>query len=160
MTIDRIDFEIVSLLRKNARISNKVLAERVGLAASSCLVRLRRLLREGVIRGFHAEVDAAALGIQLQALTSVRLKRHARPEVESFLDHILRRPEVVRVHHVSGANDFLVHVCVTSAQHLREFVLEAFTERDEVDHVETALVYESWESWELPGYERDEAALS
>jgi len=148
--MDRIDFEIIRLLRKNARISNKELAERIGLAASSCLVRLHRLQREGAIRGFHAEVDLTALGIQLQALTSVRLKRHARPEVEAFLEHILARPEVVRVHHVSGANDFLVQVCVTSALHLREFVLEAFTERTEVDHVETAIVYESWESWELP----------
>ncbi|MSQ97899.1 MAG: Lrp/AsnC family transcriptional regulator [Xanthomonadales bacterium] len=152
MTIDRTDFEIIRELRRNARISNKDLAEKVGLAASSCLVRLRRLHREGVIRGYHAEVDPAPLGIQLQALTSVRLNRHARPQVESFLEHILKRREVIRVYHLSGRDDFLVQICVASAQHLREFVLEAFTERAEVDHVETSLIYESWDSWDLPEF--------
>ncbi|MGH8034284.1 MAG: Lrp/AsnC family transcriptional regulator [Lysobacterales bacterium] len=148
--MDRTDFEIIRRLHKNARISNKELADAVGLAASSCLVRLRRLRQEGVIRGFHAEVDMAALGVQLQALTSVRLKQHARPQVESFLDHIMKRDEVVRVFHLSGRDDFLVHICVANAHHLREFVLEAFTDRAEVDHVETALIYEKWERWELP----------
>ena len=148
--MDQTDFEIVRALRKNARISNKELAEKIGLAASSCLVRLRRLRREGVIRGFHADVDSHALGIQLRALVSIRLSRHSRPAVDDFLAHVLQRQEVVRVHHVSGGNDFLVEVFVTSAEHLREFVLGAFTERSEVDHVETSLIYESWESWELP----------
>jgi len=150
LNIDRTDFEIIRELRKNARISNKDLAERVGLAASSCLVRLRQLNQVGLIRGYHAEVDLAKLGIQLQALTSVRLNRHARPQVESFLAHILKRKEVIRVYHLSGRDDFLVQICVADPQHLREFVLEAFTEREEVDHVETSLIYESWDSWEMP----------
>lgn len=148
--MDQTDFEIVQALRKNARISNKELADSVGLAASSCLVRLRRLRQEGVIRGFHADVDPRALGIQLRAFISVRLGRHARPAVDAFLAHVLQRAEVTRAHHVSGSNDFLVEVCIRDVQHLREFVLEAFTERTEVEHVETSLIYESWESWELP----------
>ncbi|MDZ4730111.1 MAG: Lrp/AsnC family transcriptional regulator [Xanthomonadales bacterium] len=148
--MDQTDLEIIRALRKNARISNKELAQQLGLAASTCLVRLRRLQREGVIRGFHADVDPLALGVHLQALASVRLNRHSRPAIESFLAHVLKKAEVVRVHHVSGSNDFLVQVCVASAHHLREFVLGAFTERAEVDHVETSLIYESWESWDLP----------
>jgi len=152
MALDRTDFEMIRELRKNARISNKQLAEKVGLAASSCMVRLRRLQQDGAIRGYHAEVDPGVLGIQLQALISVRLNHHVRPQVEAFLAHILERKEVIRVFHLSGRDDFLVQVCVAGAQHLREFVLEAFTERDEVDHVETALIYESWDSWDLPDF--------
>jgi DNA-binding Lrp family transcriptional regulator len=149
--MDRTDFEILSHLRKNARISNKALAEKVGLAASTCIVRVRRLVNEGVIRGFHADLDAVALGIGLEALASVRLKRHARTEVDSFLGHLLGRKEVIRVHHVSGSNDFLVQIGVGDSQHLRDFVLEAFTERPEVDHVETSLIYETWTNWKIPG---------
>lgn len=148
--MDRTDFEIVRHLRRNARISNKELAEKVGLAASTCIVRVRKLQREGVIQGFHADLDAAAIGIGLQALASVRLKRHKRAEVESFLQHILACPEVVQAHHLSGNNDFQVHIAVSDSHHLRDFVLEAFTERPEVDHVETSLVYETWNSWEVP----------
>lgn len=149
--MDRTDFEILRHLRKNARISNKDLAERVGLAASSCIVRVRRLVAEGVIRGFHADLDADALGVGLEALVSVRLRHHARAEVESFLDHLLGRKEVIRIHHVSGNNDFLVQIGVEDSQHLRDFILEAFTERQEVDHVETSLVFETWTNWKLPG---------
>ena len=149
--MDRTDFEILRHLRKNARISNKDLAERVGLAASSCIVRVRRLIAEGVVKGFHADLDADALGVGLEALTSVRLKRHARAEVDSFLQHLLGRREVIRIHHVSGSNDFLVQIGVEDSQHLRDFVLEAFTERAEVDHVETSLIYETWNNWGMPG---------
>ena len=149
--LDRTDFEILRHLRKNARISNKELAELVGLAASTCLVRVRRLVREGVIRGFHADLDANALGVGLEALASVRLKRHARTEVDSFLNHLLGCKEVIRIHHVSGSNDFLIQIGVSDSQHLRDFVLGSFTERTEVDHVETALIYETWTNWKLPG---------
>lgn len=148
--MDRTDFEILHHLRKNARISNKDLAEHVGLAASTCIVRVRRLVREGAIKGFHADLDANALGVGLEALASVRLKRHARTEVESFLSHLLDCKEVIRVHHVSGSNDFLVQIGVSDSQHLRDFVLGSFTERTEVDHVETALIYETWTNWKLP----------
>jgi DNA-binding Lrp family transcriptional regulator len=77
-SIDRIDGRILDELQKNARLSNKELAGRVGLAPSSCLERVRRLRRDGVPRGFHAEVDPGALGIGLQALIAVRLARHSR----------------------------------------------------------------------------------
>lgn len=149
--MDRTDFEILRHLRKNARISNKELADKIGLAASTCIVRVRRLMRDGVIKGFHADLDADALGVGLEALASVRLKRHARSEVDSFLNHLLGCQEVIRVHHVSGGNDFLVQIGVSDSQHLRDFVLEAFTERTEVDHVETSLIYETWTNWKLPG---------
>ena len=77
--LDRTDFQIVRLLRNNARLSNKELAAKVGLAPSTCLVRTRLLQQEGVITGFRAEVDAAKLGVGLQAMIAVRLKRHYKP---------------------------------------------------------------------------------
>ncbi len=61
-TLDRIDYEILALLQNNARISNKEIARKVGLAASTCLVRIRILQSSGVISGFHAEIDAGQPG--------------------------------------------------------------------------------------------------
>ena len=66
--LDRIDYKIVRLLRNNARLSNKDLAEKVGLAPSTCLVRTRMLQQSGVLTGFKAEVNPAALGVGLQAM--------------------------------------------------------------------------------------------
>ncbi len=61
-TVDAVDRAILELLAKDARITNQRLAERVGVAPSTALARLRSLRERGVIRGFHAEIDLAALG--------------------------------------------------------------------------------------------------
>lgn len=140
----------MAALRKNARLSNKELAGLVGLAPSSCLQRVRRLESRGVLRGYHAEVDPAALGVGLQALVAIRLSRHSRAFVDSFREHVLSMPEVRVVYHVAGASDFLLHVAVRDAEHLRELVLGAFTVRPEVAHVETALIFEQVLNPELP----------
>jgi DNA-binding Lrp family transcriptional regulator len=72
MALDRIDFAILAALQNDGRLTNKELAGRVGLAPSSCLERVRRLREAGTLRGSHAEVDPAVLGIGLQALLAVR----------------------------------------------------------------------------------------
>ena len=93
--LDRTDFEILAHLQKNARLSNKELAARVGLAPSSCLERVRRLVERRVLRGFHADVDPAALGIEIEAMIAVRLVRHSRKDVDQFRAHVMGLPEVV-----------------------------------------------------------------
>lgn len=139
--LDRSDFALLAALQKNARTSNKELARRVGLAESTCLERVRRLERDGVLRGSHAEVDLQRLGVGLQALIRVRLARHARREVEAFQRHALSRPEVLALYHLAGEDDFLVHVGARDAEHLRELTLEAFTTRREVGRIVTALIF-------------------
>ncbi|MGB5622712.1 MAG: Lrp/AsnC family transcriptional regulator [Gammaproteobacteria bacterium] len=156
MTLDRIDRKIIGLLRKNARISNKDLAARAGLAPSSCLERVRRLRLRKVLTGFHAEVDPASVGVALQAMVAVRLDRHSRPSVEAFRSRMLARQEVLAVYHVAGANDFLVHLAARDAAHLRELAMEAFTESPDVAHIETGLIFDYARSDSLPIYLQDE----
>jgi len=148
-TLDRIDFEIIQILRNNARISNKELAQHVGLASSSCLARVRALTDDGLIKGYHADIDTQALGMTLQAMVAVKLAKHSRVEFEAFRRHLLNQTEVEHVFHLSGANDFMVLVLVRNTEHLRDFVLEAFTERPEVAHIETSLIYDQWTNWQL-----------
>lgn len=147
--LDRIDRAILAHLQKNARLSNKELAAKVGLAPSSCLARVQRLTKQGVIKGFHAFVDPQALGIGLQALVAVKLKQHSREKVRAFIRHVLALPEVVALYHVTGAMDFQVHVAVRGTDHLRDLALDAFTARPEVESLQTALLFETkWkDSW-------------
>lgn len=139
--LDKTDFEIIRQLQNNARLSNKELARRVGLAASTTLVRTRQLERAGIIRGYRAEVDLAALGRGLQALIAVRLKQHTAADVAAFNHYVLGLPEVLRLYHVAGANDFLVHVGVRDSGALRDFAMNALTTRPEVAHLETGLIF-------------------
>lgn len=150
--LDRIDFALLRLLRKNARLPNKDLAEKTGVAPSTALERVRRLRQSRAILGFHAEVAPDAVGIGLQALVAVRLARHSRELVDSFHEHLSRLQEALAFYHVAGADDFLVHVGVRDSDHLRDFVLTAFTERPEVAHIETRLIFEFRRSPGLPVY--------
>jgi DNA-binding Lrp family transcriptional regulator len=150
--LDRIDYEILALLRKNARISNKEVARKVGLAASTCLVRIRVLQNSGVISGFHAEIDPVSLGVGIQAMIAVRLLRHFKPDVDAFRNHALSLPEVVQFYHVAGPIDFLIHVWARDSNHLRELAMTAFTSREEVSHIETELIFEHIRSAEVPSF--------
>jgi DNA-binding Lrp family transcriptional regulator len=152
MAWDRIDSRIVAELQNNARLSNKELAGRIGLAPSTCLERVRRLFDQGVLLGAHAAVDPDALGIRLQAMIGVRLRQHSREEVLAFRTDMLALREVVAVYYLAGATDFLVHVAVRDAAHLRDFVLDAVTARPEVARVETSLLFEYARDPVLPDY--------
>ncbi|MBL29580.1 MAG: ArsR family transcriptional regulator [Rhodospirillaceae bacterium] len=150
--LDRTDFEIVRLLQNDGRMSNKSLAAEVGLAPSSCLERVRRLRDTGVIRGIHAAIDPTAMGVGLQAIYALELAKHQREVVETFQADVLRMPEVMAVYLVSGAFDFLVHVAVRDAQHLRDLALDSFTHRPEVTRLQTTLVFDYACRHELPCY--------
>jgi DNA-binding Lrp family transcriptional regulator len=140
--IDRIDRALVALLAKNARLSNKELAARVGLAPSSCLQRVRRLTETGVLRAFHAEFEPGALGYSMEAMVAIRLARHSREQFSAFRDYLLGLEEVVAVYHMAGENDFLVHVMARDAGHLRDVALDHLITRPEVGHIETWLMFD------------------
>lgn len=141
-TLDRIDSQLVRELANDARISNKELAARVGVAPSTCLERVRALRARGVITGYRAEVDPAAVGRPVQAMIAIRIRRHSRELVDGFRDHALSLPETVSVANVSGADDFLVHVAVESTEALRRLLLDRIASQPEVIHTETHLVFD------------------
>lgn len=152
MKLDGIDYRILDALQHDARLSNKELAASVGLAPSTCLERVRRLRDAEVLQGFHASVNPSALNIGLEAMIAVQLRQHSRDLVESFQKHIMSLPEVTAVYHVAGTHDYMVHVVVRNADHLRDLALDSFTTRPEVDHIQTSLIFESKRKPVLPNY--------
>jgi DNA-binding Lrp family transcriptional regulator len=133
---------LVVLLQQNARRTNKELANEVGIAESTCLERIRSLQQRGIIRGWHADVDPAALGRSIRALISVRLQPKTAESVKGFQHDMLQAPETVSVDTVTGADDFVVEVAVPSVDRLRMFVLDVITSRNDVADTRTSLVYE------------------
>jgi DNA-binding Lrp family transcriptional regulator len=140
--LDDVDRAIIEILAADARITNQALADRVGVAPSTALSRLRALRERGVIQGFHAEVDLAALGRPLQALIAVRLAVHAREQIDAFTDAVRALPGVLMVFHLTGVTDYLVWVAAADAQDLREFVVDHLATHPSVAHAETSLIYE------------------
>lgn len=140
--LDATDRAILRALADDARVSNKDLADRVGIAQSTCLARVRALREGGVIRGYHADIDPRALGHDLQAMVAVRLQPDARHAIAEFTTALTRRPEVLDVYFVAGANDFLVHVATASTDELRRFVGEQLNRDPAVAGTETNLIFE------------------
>ena len=140
--LDDVDRRIISVLVDDARIPNNALAALVGIAPSTCLGRVRALRERGAIRGYHADVDPAVLGRPLQAMIAVRLRTHVREQVEQFRRAAPQIPGVISVFHVSGADDYLLHVAVADSDALRDFVLDHLTGHPAVGHTETSLIFE------------------
>ena len=139
--LDETDRRIVLELARDARIPNNTLAERAGVAPSTCLGRVRALRERGVIRGYHADVDPAALGRPLQAMIAVRLQSNARGHIRAFVRDVARLPEVLNVFFLAGKDDFLLHVAAASTEDLRDFV-ESLSSNADVAYTETSLIFE------------------
>ena len=139
--LDDIDRHIVRELARDARIANNALADRVGIAPSTCLGRVRSLRERGVIRGYHADVDPVALGRPLQAMIAVRLQSHARSRIRGFVAEVAGLPEVHNVFFLAGKDDFLLHVAAASTSSLRDFV-ETLSSNGDVSYTETSLIFE------------------
>ncbi|WP_092865352.1 Lrp/AsnC family transcriptional regulator [Quadrisphaera sp. DSM 44207] len=140
--MDELDRALLRHLQNDARRTNRDLAEAVGVAPSTALERVRALRRRGVVRGYHAEVDLAAVGRPVQALIAVRIRPPKREVIEAFRDWVRQLPETVGVFVVSGTEDFLLHVAVPDTDALYAFVIDRLTQRREVADVRTSVVYE------------------
>ena len=140
--LDSVDWQILEELQNDATLPNRALAERVGLAASSCLQRVRRLREQGVILGSHIDVDPGATGLPLEAVVSVNVRPHTRPVVDSFREFVMAQSETRSLLHVSGQADFLVHVAVADSAHLQEFLVDKLASRTEVRNFTSSIVLE------------------
>lgn len=140
--IDEVDRRILTALHADARISNSALADTVGIAPSTCHGRVRRLQELGVIRGFHADIDPAAIGMPLQAMVSVSLQAGARGKIRHFIQQIRRRPQVIDVYFLAGADDFIIHVAARDTEDLRSFVVDNLNADADVAGAQTSLIFE------------------
>ncbi|WP_416970802.1 Lrp/AsnC family transcriptional regulator [Streptomyces sp. 4F14] len=119
--MDEVDRSILAVLEQHGRISNNELAARVGLSPSPCLRRVRHLEETGVIRGYRALIDPAAVGRGLRVFAGVRLMRHTRADVVAFERGIVGLSEVVACHHLTGNFDYLLQVEVADLPAYEDF---------------------------------------
>ena len=140
--MDDIDAAIVAHLQAEARQTNRELARAVGIAPSTCLERVRSLRERGVITGFHAEVDLAALNRGVQALLHVQVRPLSRTVIEGFEAYAMTLPEVLSVFVVAGGDDFLVHVGVPDVDSLHAFLMDKVSGRREIAGFRSSVIYQ------------------
>ena len=120
-SIDTLDERILSELQLNGRLTMKALAERVGLSSPAMIERVRRLEERGVLAGYRAVVDPAAIGRPLTALISIDLDRRHH---DVFLNRLRSEPSVEACHRITGDHSYLVKVHVSSTEELELLVDE------------------------------------
>lgn len=124
MSLDKTDVRILAELQRDGRQSVVEIAERVGLTHTPCLRRIRHLEDTGVIRGYTAILDPAAVGLRVTAFVQVKLERHADETMNRFMTAVEAIEEVVSCHVTTGNYDFLLTVLAADLESLGNVVLK------------------------------------
>lgn len=137
--LDEIDRQLLSQLQDEGRMTNVELASRVGLTAPPCLRRVRALEEAGVIKGYHAELDASRLGFSITVFAMVSLKSQAEDALREFEQAMHDLPEVREVHMLNGEIDFILKIVSKDLQSFQEFLTSKLTPAPNVASVKTSL---------------------
>jgi Lrp/AsnC family transcriptional regulator, leucine-responsive regulatory protein len=127
MSLDAIDRRILRSLQENARLSSAELAQKVGLSISPVWRRVRALEEGGVITGYQALVDPAAVGLPVNVFVHVSLEKQVEAALESFEAAVRRRPEVMECYLMTGDADYLLRVVVPDLTEYERFLMDHLT---------------------------------
>ena len=137
--LDSVDLEILAALQDDGRITNVDLAAKVGLTAPPCLRRVRSLEQAGVIQGYHAKLEPAALGYAITVFALVSLKSQAEHELRAFEEHVATLPQVRECHMLNGEIDFILKIVAADLQSFQHFLTSELTTAPNVASVKTSL---------------------
>ncbi|MBM2577384.1 Lrp/AsnC family transcriptional regulator [Jannaschia sp. Os4] len=138
--LDAIDRKILAELQADGRMTNVELARRVGISAPPCLRRVRALEEAGYIRAYHAEVDARALGFEVQVFAMVSLERQHESDLSAFEARCRDWPLVRECHMLNGEIDFLLKCVAPDLSTFQSFLTGELLTAENVAGVKTSLV--------------------
>ena len=139
-TLDEIDLQILRILQKNAKLTNKELADAVHLTPTPVFERQKRLERKGYIIKYVAVLNPEKLNQGLQVFCKVKLKQINHEIADAFTRRIMRIPEVTECYNTSGAYDYLLKVRARDMKQYQEFVLNKLGEIENLSSIESTFV--------------------
>jgi Lrp/AsnC family transcriptional regulator, leucine-responsive regulatory protein len=137
--LDQIDRRILSALQDNGRLTMSELAEVVGLSASPCWTRVKRLEESGVIDRYVAVLNHGLLGLNITVFVEITLDKHDDKVLEQFGKALARIPEVLEAHLVTGEYDYLVKLVVSDTMHYERFLRETLYRIPGIRHSRTTI---------------------
>lgn len=138
--LDPIDRKILAELQADGRMTNVELAKRVGISAPPCLRRVRTLEEAGYIRGYHANVDARALGFEVAVFAMVGLQGQAQADLAAFEQRCREWPLVRECHMLNGEVDFILKCVAPDLSTFQNFLTDELLTTPNVASVKTSLV--------------------
>jgi DNA-binding Lrp family transcriptional regulator len=137
-TLDKFDWAILNELQTNGRLTNAELAQRVGLSAAPCWRRVRALEESGVIKGYRAEIDRQKVGLDVLAFVRLDAERNRGDITRQLEDAILKIPEVVSCHYISGTGTFELQVVSRDLNSFSQFAREVLINLPNVKDLHTS----------------------
>ncbi len=147
--LDRVDRRILRSLQDDGRMTNVELARRAEISAPPCLRRVRALEEAGYIRGYHADINAEALGYGVTVFAQVGLSSQAETDLKAFEALMQSWPEVRECHMLAGETDFLLRIVAVDWDAYQRFLTTRLTAAPNVTHVKSALAIRTCKS--VPG---------
>ncbi|WP_440999155.1 Lrp/AsnC family transcriptional regulator [Fodinibius sp. SL11] len=138
--LDHIDRKILTILQQDGRIANNKLAEKVGLTTTPTLERVKRLEREGIIKGYSARVDEEAIGKGLVVFCSLRLAVHQMHTLDEVCDQINEMTEIQSCYHITGDSDFLLKIVVKDMPAYEKFMHDKLTRLPGIERIYSNIV--------------------
>lgn len=137
--LDKIDRKILSSLQENGRMTNVELAKVAGISAPPCLRRVRALEEAGYILGYHAVLDAPAMGYGVTIFAQVKLVSQSENDLKQFMALMQSWPQVREAHMLTGETDFLLKIVAKDWDDYQKFLTEQLTAAPNVTSVKSSL---------------------
>lgn len=138
--LDDFDRRILAALQRDGRLSNTDLADRIGLSATPCLRRVKALERDGVIRGYRAELEPDQVGLGLTVMVGVKIAVHREEQTSAIQEAFKGIPEIIACHLVSGEIDYLLEVVVPDLRSYEAFLVGKLLKFPEIKDVRSNFV--------------------
>lgn len=141
-SLDRIDKSILRALQQDASLSQRELADKVGLSQNSCWRRLTRLREDGVIKGQTVRLDMQAVGLDLTVFAMVRTRHHSAEWLEQFRKSVLAIDNVIDFFRIAGDYDYMIKIV---ARDMNDFdrVYQRLIKENELEAVTSYIAMEA-----------------
>jgi Lrp/AsnC family transcriptional regulator, leucine-responsive regulatory protein len=156
--IDTVDRAILAALQEDGFVGRSDLARRLGLSVRSVSTRIRRLRADGVLLGLHASLSPGAVGIGVQAMGMVTLRRHDDQAMDAFERVVLAAPQICSCCRVTGPYDYVVRLAVEDLTGLRSVLMHELADPELIARVETLTILDEVKphsGWPLRGQDDD-----
>ncbi|HVW91044.1 MAG TPA: Lrp/AsnC family transcriptional regulator [Devosia sp.] len=138
IALTEIDRKILKALQQDGRMTIQAIADRVGLSASPCLRRIRRMEEAGVITAYSITLDQNAVGLPVSVFVSIKLERQRAAQLDRFAEAVAGWPEVVECYLMTGQFDFLLRVVCADLAAYEAFLREKLTQLEGVGSIESS----------------------
>lgn len=142
--LDPIDHKLLEILQSNGKITNAQLSKEIGLSPAPTLERVKKLELSGIIKSYHAQIDREKVGLGVMTFVQVSLSGHRKSITDAFVEKILRVPEIIECHHVTGSCDFLLKVIAKDINSYQKLIMETINEIEEVANTQTMVILSSF----------------